>query len=969
MLNNRNVNQKCLVIANGPSSKLVDVASVRLDYDATNSMNSSFRTWIDTDYRPTHFTALDSVLTKTLAKDICSLIEEGRIEHFLLDDVFASQFPEYAKKPNVLLLSDARRLFAESGNGGMPITTGTWAIRWMIQQGYKNVDIVGMDGIRLEMVENSMPSGEGADTDDELTMAETPKFNPNYYSSAYQKKGDKYRIPNNGGHLINNFIKLHDHAFLAVKKDVEKSFPGVVLRDFSTNSFHQIFRKQSIRGRLLKRASSAADVKGAWPAFLKVYSDVLFDGYGVSDGLSFGRFFHLGKPCVFHESTEKEVSWHVGQYLRYIEEGSCYADRPTIPIVISNDKVMTEVNNLIVMNGIRNGAIFEWEIYGREETDLPAAIELLDLSGPVTYRLQNYAGNIFCNFAGDPKVAEQISAFRLALKDYLFHCEDKEQNSGKVEAASDIERMGDQTLQCSFLDGGVKKVGIYGAERYELKAGQMVSLLIKHRYLDVRSVRLDILCESVPGQQFKVNLQSYSKLSRLQRGKDSIVQADAQGLLHIKLDMQYEDDHVGLVANMIAVGGGAGFSALRPTSGTLLLMDKAGQSFSRSLLLTDPASPVLQDAEFQVERIILIEPDLSNKQGHFYAYANNFHKTAKQHDLDFVVLSNLEVNEEALQSFPEAVLVPTFSKNTWTIATSRDVFRQELSEALGRVRYNPDTDVVYMYTGSIFHAIEIQNLVQGRKAHITCDLFWEMIKDVGVEYYVNGFKELREALDKFEYPISLVSPTKAVEEMAKSKVGYDAPLAPHPSTSVHDETAKDSKLSEKKLDYSVSEKQIFFPGVNTMHKGYEYGVELAAKLAGMGYKCYVRDVGFEERVDSLTYLPLGMSEEEINSYFEASHLIVVPYMPEGFANRTSGLAVDALLHGKPLAAIKGTWLGDHVDEYQAGLVVDTEVDSAAKDIDAFLNGYGTSDLEKLGEAADRYHREHSWDAMLNMITT
>jgi glycosyltransferase involved in cell wall biosynthesis len=49
--------------------------------------------------------------------------------------------------------------------------------------------------------------------------------------------------------------------------------------------------------------------------------------------------------------------------------------------------------------------------------------------------------------------------------------------------------------------------------------------------------------------------------------------------------------------------------------------------------------------------------------------------------------------------------------------------------------------------------------------------------------------------------------------------------------------------------------------------------------------------------------------------------VLAPYERAKFANGVSGVVLDALLHGAPVVATSGTWAGDVVDRFDAGIVL------------------------------------------------
>ena len=71
-----------------------------------------------------------------------------------------------------------------------PVTTGSHTCAWASILGYKDIYLLGVDCDYVEVVPNAEPR------DDSVLEIVADAPNPNYFFDAYQKKGDKFNIPN-----------------------------------------------------------------------------------------------------------------------------------------------------------------------------------------------------------------------------------------------------------------------------------------------------------------------------------------------------------------------------------------------------------------------------------------------------------------------------------------------------------------------------------------------------------------------------------------------------------------------------------------------------------------------------------------------------------------------------------------------------------------------------------------------------
>ncbi|BDG03082.1 glycosyltransferase family protein [Anaeromyxobacter oryzae] len=72
---------------------------------------------------------------------------------------------------------------------------------------------------------------------------------------------------------------------------------------------------------------------------------------------------------------------------------------------------------------------------------------------------------------------------------------------------------------------------------------------------------------------------------------------------------------------------------------------------------------------------------------------------------------------------------------------------------------------------------------------------------------------------------------------------------------------------------------------------------------------------------ALTLLPETLPAERYGALF-AGGICLQPYDVREFANRVSGVTLDALSRGCPIVAVRGTWTARIVDRFGAGVVVD-----------------------------------------------
>lgn len=172
-------------MGNGPSLRHVDLKS--LSEYSTIGLNAAYRYWREINWRPTYYACLDTVVGLSHQNEIRQLIEEGRIEKFLLrENLIETLGPASGGR---VINFDALRFhipLLRSPN----VTTGSHAALWASSMGYNKIVLLGIDAQYTEIV-----SGARRSIGIEVEIVEKSE-NPNYFFDDYQRPGDRYHLPN-----------------------------------------------------------------------------------------------------------------------------------------------------------------------------------------------------------------------------------------------------------------------------------------------------------------------------------------------------------------------------------------------------------------------------------------------------------------------------------------------------------------------------------------------------------------------------------------------------------------------------------------------------------------------------------------------------------------------------------------------------------------------------------------------------
>jgi FkbM family methyltransferase len=165
----------------------------RLESFDSFGMNAAYRHWDEIGWYPQYYSCLDTVVGLSHAEEIARLLvrsEEYGIRLFFLRQNLIEQLAEL---PNHWKLVNFDKLRAgDDLLQSKSITTGSHTLAWAASLGYRSIALLGMDCNYQEIVPGASP------VEGKVLEITEEKENPNYFFDGYQRKGDRFHIPNPG---------------------------------------------------------------------------------------------------------------------------------------------------------------------------------------------------------------------------------------------------------------------------------------------------------------------------------------------------------------------------------------------------------------------------------------------------------------------------------------------------------------------------------------------------------------------------------------------------------------------------------------------------------------------------------------------------------------------------------------------------------------------------------------------------
>lgn len=428
----------------------------------------------------------------------------------------------------------------------------------------------------------------------------------------------------------------------------------------------------------------------------------------------------------------------------------------------------------------------------------------------------------------------------------------------------------------------------------------------------------------------------------------------------------------------------------------LLALEAAGKicvnecrSFLPALNVRDRVKNEAPSQPYYPKTIAILDPDAKGDWGHFLAYDRRLGIAVADKGFDFAVIGRQDLPQEA-QPESARTLANVFSVHSWSVGNKwPDVdtrhlssFAFELDKALVQLeREQPNSDIlIFMYCGSV-EVVEILEhiLIPHPRVQAVINLFWSYSFDITNPAYMDRWSPVLQRVLFKPGQVKVMHSTPQIAAEFNQALGFDIPVLPHPSTTFSDTQAQELALKPKKLAPTNRKLRILFPGGPRSEKGYLLSTAACASLAQSGeYELLMRtriDASTEPRLrravealdsEKINLFDGDFPQDAFNDWLASADVIVIPYLPEAFSNRTSGMLVDAMLLGVPVVVINDTWLADELARSKAGLSVAATSEGLTDGIRTVLADYDSYAAATRAAAAE-YVKQSSWSVLVERV--
>lgn len=236
-------------------------------------------------------------------------------------------------------------------------------------------------------------------------------------------------------------------------------------------------------------------------------------------------------------------------------------------------------------------------------------------------------------------------------------------------------------------------------------------------------------------------------------------------------------------------------------------------------------------------------------------------------------------------------------------------------------------------------------------------------------------REFFRAASRRQPDLTLMGPTETVVGVFRECGFRDVRLVPYPG----------ARVSEEAVDARGLFRHVLYAGAARRDKGFPAVVGFVRLLADAGTEIpmvvqaspehYGKfDVGIPAELDRLSkapapwlkILPEILGATEYRAMFDGA-VVIQPYSGVDFADRISGVTLDAFYAGAPVIATAGTWMARMADRFGAGVALrDPSPASILSAVEAVRADYPRFHRNAL-EAGSALRKEHDARQLLEVI--
>lgn len=385
------------------------------------------------------------------------------------------------------------------------------------------------------------------------------------------------------------------------------------------------------------------------------------------------------------------------------------------------------------------------------------------------------------------------------------------------------------------------------------------------------------------------------------------------------------------------------------------------------------------------KRCFILEPNLKKSYGHVVEFPFTLQEHLEKIGIEAFVVCNKQIDKELLSSL----------KNTYSfisegcfddLSDKGEMYSKDLSDLNSKFQFAVDDLVINLtsYTNQVYGISKFINQNTNNKPtfclwfhqfYPPTKVFAETLSSGFRKNIAQSFSEAFKEIRNFNnlHIFTTLSDTLRDEFEKLSQMGVHQLPLPYSRRSAKNKSKKDNNIT------------FGFLGDGRFEKGALLVLELIAKDINPNNNYIFENIyprGYSETdlnklnnlkkklsaKTNIKFIDEPLSNKEYKETLSKIDVFLMPYHPNSYDKRVSGIFIEATMSGTPVVATDHTWMAKEINQYKNGVVFDYQsgTNGLKKAMQNIISGYDIFQ-DKAILAGQAYNQIHSSENFINML--
>lgn len=378
------------------------------------------------------------------------------------------------------------------------------------------------------------------------------------------------------------------------------------------------------------------------------------------------------------------------------------------------------------------------------------------------------------------------------------------------------------------------------------------------------------------------------------------------------------------------------------------------------------------------KRYFLLEPNLKKSYGHVVEFPFALQNYLKKDMKEAYVICNKDIDKGLLSSFHDTYPYITYGCFE-TLEDEGKMFEKDLSQLDKKFEFKRG-DLVISLTSYVSQILGISRFLKRYPINAPTFCIWfhqlypptkDFSETLNPEFKSKVYKNLKrafKALKDFDNVFVFTTPSEGLRETYSEIASHSVHKLPLPYSYP---TLKNKRTSRNNLTFGFLgdgryEKGLLIILEQILKAKDKTNLYLLENIFPRGYSDseLIKLKNLEAKIigeyANVIFIKEPLSNQEYKGLFEKVEAFLIPYHPQSYNSRVSGVFIEAVINAKPVIASSDTWMAEQIKLLGNGIIFDYK--SGTKDLQNSITKLVTnydSFLQKALKASKQYRNIHS----------